>query len=175
MSLARKCSFSPTLSGICLPAAGPCPQAEIRALLLKISPSLFLWWMAESNCSEKRLEECKKETGTSLHPDWWGCEEPWGQFLPSFASLLLQMVYQALLDCARCFQGPVDASVSIIIAFFHVGRNYGRSQCISISLFSQISAISSNPSDKAKPKLSFNLQSTYQPLCLCPDQVLQRI
>lgn len=90
-------------------------------------------------------------------------------------SLLLQMVYQALLDCARCFQGPVDASVSIIIAFFHVGRNYGRSQCISISLFSQISAISSNPSDKAKPKLSFNLQSTYQPLCLCPDQVLQRI
>lgn len=162
MSLGRKCSFSPTLSGLCLPAAGPCPQAEIGALLLKISPS---------HCSEKRFEECKKETGTSLR--LWVAM---GTIFTFFCfSLLLQMAYQALLDCARCFQSPTDASVSIIIAFFHVGRNYGRSQCVSISLFSQISAISSNSADKAKPKLSLNLQSTYQLLCLCPDQVLQRI
>lgn len=77
-------------------------------------------------------------------------ERLWGAMVTIFTffclSLLIQMVYQGLLDCAKCFQ---SLSVSIIIAFFHVGRNYGRSQCISISLFNQISAISSNPADKA--------------------------
>lgn len=106
-------------------------------------------------------------------------ERLWGtiwQFLPYFASFCLyKWCYQDLLDCARCFQSPLSALVSIIIAFFHVGRNYGRSQWISVSFFSQISVISSNPVDKAKPKLPFNLQSTYQPLWLCLDHVLQRI
>lgn len=46
---------------------------------------------------------------------------------------------------------------------------------LSVSFLSQISAISSNSFAKAKPKLPFNLQSTYQPLCLRLDQVLQRI
>lgn len=90
-------------------------------------------------------------------------------------SLPLQMVYQDLLGCVRCFQSPMDASVSIIIAFVHIGRIYGRSQWVSVSFFNQISAISSNPGDKAKPKLPFDLWSTNQPLCLCPHQVLQRI
>lgn len=115
-------------------------------------------------------QEGNRDISASRLERLWGSIVTISTFFCFF--LPLQMVYQDLLDCARCFQSPL---LSIIIAFFHVGRNYGRSQWISVSLFSQISVVSSNPVDKAKPKLPFNLQSTYQPLWLCPDQVLQRI
>lgn len=164
MSLGRKCRFGPTLSGLCPPAASPRPQAEIGTLLLKISPNLLLWGMAESSCSEKRLEEWKKEKRTSLHPGWLRL---WGAMVTIFTffcfSLPLRMVYQDLLDCAGCFQSPVNALVSISVAFFHADRNDGRSQCISIfssvrsQQFPQIQLIKLNPNYPSISKAPINL------------------
>jgi len=52
------------------------PSWNREISLGNLPPSLFSAGRLRA-VTEKRFEDCKKETGPPLHPDWRGCKGPW--------------------------------------------------------------------------------------------------